>query len=183
MLNKLTEDEIGSRKNAEYYDDVEVFSILEELKESGLVLFDENNNVINMYKADSKEDTIDTMKKVISVCDLGEEEITKFNKIRTLIKRFFDVCFKRKFSVFLLAMAFLGMFVMGIKEKVYVVCLIYTWGFLAITDTSKALKILRDSIEEYKVREDALKDESFMKFFNEEISEEVDNVMIYSLKK
>lgn len=184
MLNKLSEDEIGSRSNnVKYYDNVDEFSIIGELKESGLVFFDENNNVSNMYKCDSKDETINTMKKVIAVCDLGEEEITKFNKVRTILKRFLDVCFRKKFSVFLLSMAFIFMFFMGIKERVYAICLMYTWGFLTITDTSKALNILRESIEEYKVREDALSDSEFMNFFNTSMSDDIDNVMIYSLKK
>ena len=89
MLNKLTEDEIGSRSNnINYYDVVDDFIILEELKESGLVFFDDDGNVAKMYKCDSKDETINTMKKVISVCDLGEEEITKFLTA-------FDTCYKK----------------------------------------------------------------------------------------
>ena len=61
--------------------------------------------------------------------------------------------------------------------------LMYTWGFLTITETSKALKILRESIEEYKLREEALVDSEFMEFFNTSLTDDIEDVMIYSLKK
>ena len=185
MLNKLTEDEIESSSGkTKYYELVDDFVSLEDdLEESGLAFFDENKKVTRMYRCDSKDETINTMKKVIAVCDLGEEEITKFNKVRTLIKRFLEVCFRKKFSVFALAMGFIFMFFMGIKERVYVICLMYTWGFFTITETSKALKILRESIEEYKLREEALVDSEFMEFFNTSLTDDIEDVMIYSLKK
>ena len=185
MLNKLTDDEVESNSGkTKYYELVDDFVSLEEdLEESGLAFFDENNKVTRMYRCDSKDETINTMKKVIAVCDLGEEEITKFNKVRTLIKRFLEVCFRKKFSVFALSMAFIFMFVMGIKERVYAICLMYTWGFFTITETGKAIKFVKEKKEEYKLRDEALVDSEFMEFFNTSLTDDIEDVQIYSLKK
>lgn len=185
MLSKLTEEEILARScDSTYYNFVDDFIELNEcLAESGIALFGKNKSIMSMYKCDSKEETISMMKKVIAVSDLSEEEISKFDKVREVLQRFFDVCFRKKFSVFLLAMAFIGMFVMGIKERIYLICLMYTWGFFTITDTSNALKIVKESIEEYKVREDALADKEFMEFFDTIVRDDIEDVLIYSLKK
>ena len=82
-----------------YIDDVNKYQVLE----SGLRFYDKDNQVINMYKTDSVEETEKTMKKVIAVCDLGEEEIKKFDKVRHIIKGFLEICFRKKISVFILS--------------------------------------------------------------------------------
>ena len=185
MLSRLTEDEDESRKSkVKCYDFVDEFVMLEdELQESGIAFLDSKDNISKMYSCESKDETINTMKKVIAVCDLGEEEITKFNKVRHIIKGFLEICFRKKFSVFALSMAFIFMFFMGIKERVYAICLMYTWGFFTITETSKAIRFIKEKNEEYKLRDEALKDDEFMMFFNNEFDESIDDVKVYTLKK
>ena len=185
MLSRLTEDEIESRKSkVKCYDFVDEFVMLEdELQESGIAFLDSKANISKMYSCESKDETINTMKKVIAVCDLGEEEITKFNKVRHIIKGFLEICFRKKFSVFALSMAFIFMFFMGIKERVYAICLIYTWGFFTITETGKAIKFVKEKKEEYKLRDEALVDSEFMEFFNTSLTDDIEDVQIYSLKK
>ena len=185
MLSRLTEDEVESRKNkVKCYDFVDEFVMLEdELQESGIAFLDSKDNISKMYSCESKDETINTMKKVIAVCDLGEEEITKFNKVRHIIKGFLEICFRKKFSVFALSMAFIFMFFMGIKERVYAICLMYTWGFFTITETGKAIKFVKEKKEEYKLRDEALKDAEFMMFYNNEFDESIDDVKVYTLKK
>ena len=183
MLSKYSKAEIEDKKESFCYYDIEEFNELNVIYESGIALFDKDDNVSSVYKCESKDDTINTMKKVIAVCELGEEEITKFNKVRYIIKDFLEICFRKKFTVFALSMAFIWMFFIGVKERMWAICLMYTWGFFTITETSKAIRFIKEKNEEYKLRDEALKDDEFMMFFNNEFDESIDDVKVYTLKK
>ena len=185
MKTKLTEEEIKLRtesKSYRTYDDLYQFDNITkqyQVDESGICFFDKDKNVVSMYKTDSVEETNTTMKKVIAVCDLGEEEITKMDKVRHIIKGFLEICFRKKISVFLLSMAFIYMNIMGIKEKFYIMNLMYTWGFFMITDTSKAIRFIKETLEEYKLREEALVDKEFMEFYNTAVDDNIDDMKLY----
>ena len=185
MKAKLTEEEIKLRtesKSYRTYDDLYQFDNITrqyQVEESGICFFDKDKNVVSMYKTDSVEETNTTMKKVIAVCDLGEEEIKKIDKVRHIIKGFLEICFRKKISVFLLSMAFIYMNIMGIKEKFYIMNLMYTWGFFMITDTSKAIRFIKETLEEYKLREEALVDKEFMEFYNTAIDDDIDDMKLY----
>lgn len=185
MKTKLTEKEIKDRtesKSYRTYDDLYQFDNITkqyQVDESGICFFDKDKNVVSMYKTDSVEETNTTMKKVIAVCDLGEEEIKKTDKVRHIIKGFLEICFRKKISVFLLSMAFIYMNIMGIKEKFYIMNLMYTWGFFMITDTSKAIRFIKETLEEYKLREEALVDKEFMEFYNMAIDDDMDDMKLY----
>ena len=185
MKTKLTEEEIKLRtesKSYRTYDDLYQFDNITkqyQVDESGICFFDKDKNVVSMYKTDSVEETSATMKKVIAVCDLGEEEIKKIDKVRHIIKGFLEICFRKKISVFLLSMAFIYMNIMGIKEKFYIMYLMYTWGFFMITDTSKAIRFIKETLEEYKLREEALVDKEFMEFYNTAVDDDIDDMKLY----
>ena len=185
MKAKLTEEEIKLRtesKSYRTYDDLFQFDNITkqyQVDESGICFFDKDKNVVSMYKTDSVEETNITMKKVIAVCDLGEEEIKKMDKVRHIIKGFLEICFRKKISVFLLSMAFIYMNIMGIKEKFYLMNLMYTWGFFMITDTSKAIRFIKETLEEYKLREEALVDKEFMEFYNTAIDDDMEDMKLY----
>ena len=185
MKTKLTEEEIKLRtesKSYRTYDDLYQFDNITkqyQVDESGVCFWDKDKNVVSMYKTDSVEETNTTMKKVIAVCDLGEEEITKFDKVSHIIKGFLEICFRKKISVFLLSIAFIYMNIMGIKEKFYIMNLMYTWGFFMITDTSKAIRFIKETLEEYKLREEALVDKEFMEFYNTAIDDNMDDMKHY----
>ena len=185
MKTKLTENEIEDRtesKSYRTYDDLYQFDNIAkqyQVDESGICFFDKDKNVASMYKTDSVEETNTTMKKVIAVCDLGEEEIKKIDKVRHIIKGFLEICFRKKISVFLLSMAFIYMNIMGIKEKLYIMNLMYTWGFFMITDTSKAIKFIKETLEEYKLREEVLVDKEFMEFYNTAIDDDMEDMKLY----
>ena len=158
-----------------YDEDVEKYEFLE----TGISFYDEQNNLLSRQKFETPEETRTTMKKVIAVCDLGEEEITKFNKVRHIIKGFLEICFRKKISVFLLSIAFIYMNIMGIKEKFYIMNIMYTWGLFKITEIGKAVRFIKETLEEYKLREEALSDEEFMEFFNTSLTDEVDDMKLY----
>lgn len=185
MKTKLTEKEIKDRiesKSYRTYDDLYQFDNITkqyQVEESGICFFDKDKNVVSMYKTDSVEETNTTMKKVIAVSDLGEEEIKKIDKVRHIIKGFLEICFRKKISVFLLSMAFIYMNIMGIKEKFYIMNLMYTWGFFMITDTSKAIKFIKETLEEYKLREEAVVDKEFMEFYNTAIDDDMEDMKLY----
>ncbi|MBR6820814.1 MAG: hypothetical protein IKM55_01150 [Bacilli bacterium] len=185
MKAKLTEEEIKDRiesKSYRTYDDLYQFDNITkqyQVDESGICFFDKDKNVVSMYKTDSVEETNTTIKKVIAVCDLGEEEIKKMDKVRHIIKGFLEICFRKKISVFLLSMAFIYMNIMGIKEKFYIMNLMYTWGFFMITDTSKAIRFIKETLEEYKLREEALVDKEFMEFYNTAIDDDMEDMKLY----
>ena len=185
MKTKLTEKEIKLRtesKSYRTYDDLYQFDNITkqyQVDESGICFFDKDKNVVSMYKTDSVEETNTTMKNVIAVCDLGEEEIKKIDKVRHIIKGFLEICFRKKISVFLLSMAFIYMNIMGIKEKFYLMNLMYTWGFFMITDTSKAIRFIKETLEEYRLREEALVDKEFMEFYNTAIDDDIDDMKLY----
>ena len=185
MKAKLTEEEIKLRtesKSYRTYDDLYQFDNITkqyQVDESGICFFDKDKNVVSMYKTDSVDETNTTMKKVIAVCDLGEEEIKKIDKVRHIIKGFLEICFRKKISVFLLSMAFIYMNIMGIKEKFYLMNLMYTWGFFMITDTSKAIRFIKETLEEYRLREEALVDKEFMEFYNTAIDDNMDDMKLY----
>ena len=184
-MEKLSNDKIEGTIDSKTYKEYEdLYSFLDsveqfQIDESGICFFDKDNNIVSMYKCSSVDETTTTMKKVISVTDLGEEEITKFNKVRHIIKGFLEICFRKKISVFLLSMAFIYMNIMGIKEKFYIMNLMYTWGFFMITDTSKAIQFIRETLEEYKLREEALVDKEFMEFYNTAIDDDMDDMKLY----
>ena len=185
MKTKLTEEEIKLRRESKSYrtyDDLYQFDNITKqyhVDESGICFVDKDKNVVSMYKTDSVEETNTTMKKVIAVCDLGEEEIKKIDKVRHIIKGFLEICFRKKISVFLLSMAFIYMNIMGIKEKFYIMNLMYTWGFFMITDTSKAIRFIKETLEEYKLREEALVDKEFMEFYNTAIDDDMEDMKLY----
>ena len=185
MKTKLTEEEIKLRRESKSYRDYEDLYQFDnitkqyQVDESGICFFDKDKNVVSMYKTDSVEETNTTMKKVIAVCDLGEEEITRVDKVRHIIKGFLEICFRKKISVFLLSMAFIYMNIMGIKEKFYIMNLMYTWGFFMITDTSKAIKFIKETLEEYKLREEALVDKEFMDFYNTAVDDDIEDMKLY----
>lgn len=185
MKTKLTEEEIKLRRESKSYRDYEDLYQFDnitkqyQVDESGICFFDKDKNVVSMYKTDSVEETNITMKKVIAVCDLGEEEITKMDKVRHIIKGFLEICFRKKISVFLLSMAFIYMNIMGIKEKFYIMNLMYTWGFFMITDTSKAIKFIKETLEEYKLKEEALVDKEFMDFYNTAVDDDIEDMKLY----
>lgn len=158
MIEIVQDKQINKSQYREYED---VYTYAEDagkyqIDDSGICFYDKDNHVINMYRTDSVEETETTMKKVIAVCDLGEEEIKKIDKVRHIIKGFLEICFRKKISVFLLSLAFIYMNIMGIKEKFYIMNIMYTWGFFMITDTSKAVRFIKETLEEYKLREEAL---------------------------
>ena len=188
MLSKLNGEEIQLRKNSKNYreyEDMDEFIQVNNdiIMESGIALFDKDSNVTSMYKTDSFDETLNTLKKVVAVSYLGEEEIKRMDKIRHIIKGFLKICFRKKFTVFALSMAFIFMFFMGVKERVWAACLMYSFGFFTITETGQALKFIRDSIEDYKLREEALLDREIMDFLNKEIDNDVDDIKVYLMKK
>ena len=184
-MKKLSQEEIINNTNSNYYKEyVDIYNFeniinQNQVDESGICFFDKNNNIVSMYKGYNPEDTKTTMKKVISVCDLGEEEITKFDKVRHIIKGFLEICFRKKISVFLLSMAFIYMNIMGIKERFYIMNIMYTWGFFTITETGKAVRFIKETLEEYKLREEALLNEEFMEFFNKALTDDVEDMKLY----
>ena len=188
-MEKLSNDKIEGTIDYKTYKEYEdLYSFLDsveqfQIDESGICFFDKDNNIVSMYKCSSVDETTTTMKKVISVTDLGEEEITKFNKVRHIIKGFLEICFRKKISVFLLSIAFIYMNIMGIKEKFYIMNIIYGWGFFKITEIGKAVRFVREKIEEYKIREEALADSEFMEFYNSIFSEDVDDMKLYLMLK
>ena len=188
-MEKLSNDKIEGTIDSKTYKEYEdLYSFLDsveqfQIDESGICFFDKDNNIVSMYKCSSVDETTTTMKKVISVTDLGEEEITKFNKVRHIIKGFLEICFRKKISVFLLSIAFIYMNIMGIKEKFYIMNIIYGWGFFKITEIGKAVRFVREKIEEYKIREEALADSEFMEFYNSIFSEDVDDMKLYLMLK
>ena len=185
MINKVSEEDINNKVNGDgyrSYDDLYQFDNITkqyQVDESGICFLDKDKNVVSMYKTDSVEETNTTMKKVIAVCDLGEEEITKFDKVRHIIKGFLEICFRKKISVFLLSIAFIYMNIMGIKEKFYIINLMYTWGFFTITETGKAVRFIRETLEEYKIREEAINDPEFMEFFNTTLTDDIEDMSLY----
>ena len=48
-----------------------------------------------------------------------------------------------------------------------------------ITDTSKAVSWVKDTIEKYKLREEALSDEEFMEFYNSTLTDDVEDIRLY----
>lgn len=186
MIEIVQNKETNESQYREYGD---VYTYVEDankylVEDSGICFYDKDNQIINMYRTDSVEETEITMKKVIAVCELGEEEIKKFDKVRHIIKGFLEICFRKKISVFLLSLAFIYMNIMGIKEKFYIMNLMYTWGFFMITDTSKAVRFVKETLEEYKLRDESLVDEEFMEFFNTALTDDVEDMKLYlKLKK
>lgn len=185
MINKLTSDEVNIRRTADGYvevDKLEQFKDLDDVSESGFVAFDKDNNVTNMYKFDSCDETINTMKKVVAVTELGDDEISKYDKVRHIFKVFFDICFKKKSSVFFFAMMCAFMFGIGIKEKAWFMCVMYTWGFWATTDSKDALNYVKKSIEEYKLREEAILDNNVMDMMAEVLDNDLKLYMVKNKK-
>lgn len=185
MTTKLNNEEIDNIRNSSNYREYGDFYQFEDqikqyqIEESGICFFDKDDHVVSMYKGDNIEDTKTTMKKVIAICDLGEEEITKLDKIKHIIKGFCEICFRKKISVFLLSVAFIYMNIMGIKERFYIMNLMYTWGFFTITETGKAVRFIRETLEEYKIREEALVDEEFMGFFDTAVTDDIEDMKLY----
>lgn len=185
MLNIVSESDTNSilkSNDYKFFDDVYSFDNIinqYQVEESGICFFDKDDHVVSMYKGDNIEDTKTTMKKVIAVCELGEEEITKFDKVRHIIKGFCEICFRKKISVFLLSVAFVYMNIMGIKEKFYIMNIMYTWGFFQITEIGKAIRFIKETLEEYKLREEAIVDKEFMDFFNTAIDDDIEDMKLY----
>ena len=91
MKTKLNKEEIIERKESKSYrdyDSIEEFDNITsqyQVDESGMVFFDKDQSVVSMFKTDSIQETKSTIQKVVSVCELGEEEITKVKKIKHII--------------------------------------------------------------------------------------------------
>ena len=184
-MERLNEEEIKSiRESKDYreYDSIYSFdNIIKQyqVEESGICFFDKDNQVVSMYKSDNSYRTENTMKKVIAVAELGEEEIKKFEKVKYIIKGFLEICFRKKITVFLLAIGFIYMNIMGIKERFYIMNLMYTWGFFMITDTGKAVAFAKEMIEMYKLREEAINNPEFMEFFNTTLTDDIEDMRLY----
>ena len=184
-MEKLNEEEIKRiRESKDYreYDSIYSFdNIIKQyqVEESGICFFDKDEQVVSMYKAETSDRTENTMKKVIAVAELGEEEIEKFEKVKNIIKGFLEICFRKKISVFLLALGFIYMNIMGIREKFYIMNVMYTWGFFMITDTGKAVAYAREMIEKYKLREEAINDPEFMNFFSTTLTDNIEDMKLY----
>lgn len=181
MIEIVQDKQINKSQYREYED---IYTYIEaadkyQIDDSGICFYDKEKQMTNMYRTDSIRETETTMRKVVAICDLGEEEITKFDKVRHIIKGFLEICFRKKISVFLLSMAFIYMNIMGIKERFYIINIMYTWGFLMITDTSKAVRFIKETIEEYKLRDEALSDQEFMEFFNTALTDDVEDMKLY----
>lgn len=185
MKTKLNKEEIIERKESKSYrdyDNIEEFDNITsqyQVDESGMVFFDKDQSVVSMFKTDSIQETKSTIQRVVSVCELGEEEITKVKKIKHIIKGFLEICFRKKISVFLVSLGFIYMNYLGIKERMFLLNVVYTWGFFMITDTSKAVSWVKDTIEKYKLREEALSDEEFMEFYNSTLTDDVEDIRLY----
>lgn len=181
MIEIVQDKKINKSQYREYED---IYTYIEaadkyQIDDSGICFYDKEKQMTNMYRTDSIRETETTMRKVVAICDLGEEEITKFDKVRHIIKGFLEICFRKKISVFLLSMAFIYMNIMGIKERFYIINIMYTWGFFMITDTSKAVRFIKETIEEYKLRDEALSDQEFMEFFNTALTDDVEDMKLY----
>lgn len=181
MIEIVQDKQINKSQYREYED---IYTYIEaadkyQIDDSGICFYDKEKQMTNMYRTDSIRETETTMRKVVAICDLGEEEITKFDKVRHIIKGFLEICFRKKISVFLLSMAFIYMNIMGIKERFYIINIMYTWGFFMITDTSKAVRFIKETIEEYKLRDEALSDQEFMEFFNTALTDDVEDMKLY----
>ena len=48
-----------------------------------------------------------------------------------------------------------------------------------ITDTRKAVRFIKETIEEYKLRDEALSDQEFMGFFNTALTDDVEDMKLY----
>lgn len=185
MLDMISKEDINKKINADNYRDYDNLYDFEniteqyQVDESGLCFLDKDNQIVSMYKTDSTEETKTTMKKVIAVYELGEEEITKFDKVRHIIKGSLEICFRKKISVFLLSLAFIYMNIIGIKEGYFIMNIMYTWGFFKITEVSKTIKFIKETIEEYKLRDEALTDDEFMKFIDDSLNDEVEYMKTY----
>lgn len=185
MRKNLDVQEIKERlesDNYRSYDDIDsFFNIVSQYQvdESGICFFDKDNTVINMVRMDLVEETSTTMQKVIAVCDLGEEEISKFNKVRHIIKGFLEICFRKKITVFLLSMAFIYMNYLGIKEKMFLLNIMYTGGFFMITDVGNAINWVKQIKDNYKLRDEALADKEFMEFFSSILNDDVHDMNLY----
>jgi rubrerythrin len=185
MIVKILNDDIKQMINSKEFiicDNLESFDNVSNnrrIVENGICLLNKDDDILNLYRCDNIEETKSTFLKVVSVCELGEEEIGKLDKIRYIVKGFLEICFRKKISVFLLSIAFIYMNVIGIKEKFYIFNLMYTWGFFKITETGKAIRFIKETIEQYRMLEESLVDKEFMNFFNEAIDDEVDDVKMY----
>ena len=59
----------------------------------------------------------------------------------------------------------------------------YTWGFFTITEMNKALKFVREIIEEYKIREEALLDKEVMGLLDKAMNDDIDDMKMYIVRK
>jgi len=48
-----------------------------------------------------------------------------------------------------------------------------------ITDTSKAIRFIKETLEEYKLREEALVDKEFMEFYNTAVDDDMEDMKLY----
>lgn len=182
MISRVPDEDV-SKVDLEICCDIEDFTDLEkeyQVDESGIVFLDDDENIIKMYKTDSVDETKKTMLKVDAILELGEDEISKFNKVRHIIKGTLEIMFRNKVLVFLLSLAFIYMVVLGIKDRYYFLIFLYTWGFFKITDVGEATKFLKEATMQYKLREEAMQKEDFMKMYNDIFSSsDIENIMMY----
>ena len=187
MRTKLTQEEINDRVNLDNFMQFYDLSEAEEMngqfvsKESGICFLDEDDNVLSMYKTESPEEADITLKKVVSVYELGEEEISKFAKVKHIIKGFLEICFRKKISVVILSVMFGWMVTMGIKEKNIAVVIIYVWAYFMITNTGKAFNFLKEVKQMYKLRGEAISDSEFLEFVRNSVTEDVADIKLYLL--
>lgn len=151
--------------------------------DSGLCFLDKEDNILSMYMTDSIDETKNTMKKVVAICELGEEDISKFDKVRRIIKGSLEICFRKKISVFLLSLAFIYMNIIGIKEGYYILNLMYMWAFFKVTEARNSINYIKESIELYKLREEAILDDKFMEFIDSALTSEVEDMKMFLKRK
>ncbi len=182
MISRVPDEEV-SKVDLKTCCDIEDFTDLEkkyQVDESGIVFLDDEENIIKMYMTDSVDETKKTMLKVDAILELGEDEVTKFNKVRHIIKGTLEIMFRNKILVFLLSLAFIYMVVLGIKDRYYFLIFLYTWGFFKITDVGEAKKFLKEATMQYKLREEAMQEEDFMKMYSDIFnSSDIKNIMMY----
>ncbi len=151
-----------------------------ECDETGICFSDKDGNIKTMYKADSPEEAKNTAIKVMAICELTDEEITKVNKWKKIIKGIFEIAFRKKVTVMLLSLAFLFMCGVGIKEKIYVSLVMYGFGFFKVGQWGEYVHYVKALNQMYKVYDEAILDEELNKILDLNIeNEEIDNFSLY----
>ena len=185
MIVKLNKEEISAILKSDTYktfygvEEVEDRFDLSQVEETGFCCLDENDNVLNMYKCETLEDSEVTMKKVIAVWDLGEEEITKVEKVKHILKGVLEICFRKKISTAVLLSLFSFMIFMCLKEQYYIIVVMYLWAIGKITNANEAISYIKETIEEFRLRDEALAEGEHVEFVKNEITDDVYDMKLY----